>query len=136
MNVPIVRLFAVVVALFAVLVLFTSRWTVFEASSLNNNPLNVRTLLDELQIKRGQILADDGTVLARSVPAPQNTWSRFYPTRDLFSQAVGYSIAAQGREAGLGSIFGQLLGGHALRLWVERRVPARWSRSIRAQVRY
>jgi len=123
MNVPIVRLFAVVVALFAVLVLFTSRWTVFEASSLNNNPLNVRTLLDELQIKRGQILADDGTVLARSVPAPQNTWSRFYPTRDLFSQAVGYSIAAQGREAGLeqsagpelrgvqtglGSIFGQL----------------------------
>jgi penicillin-binding protein A len=99
---PIVRLFGVVVLLFALLVVFTSRWTVFEASSLNNNPLNVRTLLDELQIKRGRILADDGkTVLARSVPAPQHTWTRFYPTRQLFSQAVGYSIAAQGREAGL-----------------------------------
>jgi peptidoglycan glycosyltransferase len=123
MNTPIVRLFAVVILLFGLLVFFTSRWTVFEASSLNSNPLNVRTLLDELQIKRGEILADDGTVLARSVPAPQHTWTRFYPTRGLFSQAVGYSIAAQGREAGLeqsagpelrgvqtglGSIFGQL----------------------------
>jgi penicillin-binding protein A len=101
MSGPIVRLFGVVILLFALLVLFTSRWTVFEASSLNNNPLNVRTLLDELQIKRGQILADDGTVLARSVPAPQHTWSRFYPAPDVFSQAVGYSIAAQGRQAGL-----------------------------------
>jgi penicillin-binding protein A len=99
---PIVRLFGVVVLLFALLVLFTSRWTVFQASSLNNNPLNVRTLLDELQIKRGRILADDGkTVLARSEPAPQHTWTRFYPTRQLFSQPVGYSIAAQGRAAGL-----------------------------------
>jgi peptidoglycan glycosyltransferase len=99
---PIVRLFGVVVLLFALLVFFTSRWTVFQASSLNNNPLNVRTLLDELQIKRGRILADDGkTVLARSEPAPQHTWTRFYPTRGLFSQPVGYSIASQGREAGL-----------------------------------
>jgi peptidoglycan glycosyltransferase len=99
---PIVRLFGVIVLLFAVLVVFTSRWTVFQASSLNNNPLNVRTLLDELQIKRGRILADDGkTVLARSVPAPQNTWTRTYPTGSLFSQPTGYSIAAQGRQAGL-----------------------------------
>jgi len=96
---------------------------VFEASSLNNNPLNVRTLLDELQIKRGRILADDGTVLARSVAAPQHTWTRTYPTGSLFSQVVGYSIATQGRSAGLeqsagpdvrgvqtglSSIFGQL----------------------------
>jgi peptidoglycan glycosyltransferase len=124
MSSPIVRLFGVVMLLFALLVFFTSRWTVFQASSLNNNPLNVRTLLDELQIKRGEILADDGTVLARSVPAPQHTWTRTYPPPPgLFSQAVGYSIAAQGRQAGLeqsagpdlrgvqtglSSIFGQL----------------------------
>jgi len=108
---PIVRLFGVVVLLFALLVVFTSRWTVFEASSLNSNPLNVRTLLDELQIKRGEILADDGTVLARSVPAPQHTWTRFYPTREEFSQAVGYSIAAQGRQAGLEQSAGSYLRG-------------------------
>jgi penicillin-binding protein A len=123
MSGPIVRLFGVIVLLFALLVFFTSRWTVFEASSLNNNPLNVRTLLDELQIKRGRILADDGTVLARSVPASDNTWGRTYPNGPLFAHAVGYSIAAQGRAAGLeqslapdlrglqtglSSIFGQL----------------------------
>ncbi|HSC04256.1 MAG TPA: hypothetical protein VLC49_13075, partial [Solirubrobacteraceae bacterium] len=80
MSGPIVRLFGFFVLLFALLVVFTSRWTVFQASSLTNNPLNVRTLLDELQIKRGRILADDGkTVLARSVPAPQHTWTRTYP---------------------------------------------------------
>jgi peptidoglycan glycosyltransferase len=74
---------------------------VFEASKLDNNVLNVRTLIDELKIKRGRILADDGTVLARSVAGPDSTWKRFYPTRQLFAQAVGYSIAAQGRAAGL-----------------------------------
>ena len=123
MNGPIVRLFGVIVLLFALLIVFTSRWTVFEASSLNNNPLNVRTLLDELQIKRGQILADDGTVLAKSVPAAGNTWGRTYPDGPLFAQPVGYSIAAKGEAAGLeqslapdlrglqtglSSIFGQL----------------------------
>ena len=101
MNAPIVRLFGVVVALFAVLVVFTSRWTVFDASKLDNNPLNVRTLIDELKIKRGRILAADGTVLARSVPAPGGTWSRTYPTGPLFAQPVGYSILAKGESAGL-----------------------------------
>ena len=107
-SAPIVRLFGVVVVLFALLVSFTSRWTVFEASSLNNNPLNVRTLLDELQIKRGRILADDGTVLAKSVPAPGGTWSRTYPTAALFAQPVGYSIAAQGGRPGSSSPPGRI----------------------------
>ena len=122
-NAPIARLFGVVILLFALLVVFTSRWTVFQASSLNNNTLNVRTLLDELKIKRGRILADDGTVLAKSVPAPGGTWSRTYPTANLFAQPVGFSIAAKGEAAGLeqsagpdlrgvqtglSSIFGQL----------------------------
>lgn len=101
MNGPIVRVFGVVVALFALLVVFTSRWTVFEAKKLNDNVLNKRTLIDELKIKRGRILADDGTVLAKSVRAAGGTWSRTYPTGPLFAQAVGYSIAAKGEAAGL-----------------------------------
>lgn len=101
MNVPIIRLFALTVALFAVLLIWTSRWTVFDAKSLNNNTLNSRTLIDELKIKRGRILADDGTVLAKSVPAVAHTWKRSYPSGPLFAQAVGYSIASQGRSAGL-----------------------------------
>jgi len=111
MNVPIARLFGVIVLLFALLVVWTSRWTVFDAGALNNDVLNRRTLIDELKIKRGRIIADDGTVLARSVPAAAGTYTRFYPTSNLFAHAVGYSIAAQGRSAGLERSRGDALRG-------------------------
>ncbi len=124
MNAPIARLFGVVILLFALLVVFTSRWTVFEASSLNNNTLNVRTLLDELKIKRGRILADDGTVLAKSVPAPGRTWNRHVPDRRACSPSRSDSRSpprarrpgsrsppvrsCAACRPGLSSIFGQL----------------------------
>jgi len=66
-NQPILRLFGVVAVLFALLVVFTSRWTVFEAKSLRDNPLNARELLQQQRIERGSILAANGTVIARSV---------------------------------------------------------------------
>jgi penicillin-binding protein A len=110
-NAPIARLFGVIVLLFALLVVWTSRWTVFDAGALNNDVLNRRTLIDELKIKRGRIIADDGTVLARSVPAAGGTYTRFYPTSNLFAHAVGYSIAAQGRSAGLERSRGDALRG-------------------------
>ena len=50
MNKAVLRLYIVVLILFAVLVGFTSRWTVFEASALRDNPLNQRTLLEERKI--------------------------------------------------------------------------------------
>ena len=37
-NTPIGRLFGLVLVLFALLVAFTSRWTVFEAEALRDNP--------------------------------------------------------------------------------------------------
>jgi peptidoglycan glycosyltransferase len=103
MSTPIVRLFGLIVVLFALLVVWTSRWTVLDASSLNRNALNVRPLLAELRVKGGRILANDGTVLAKPVPGPGGTWGRTYPTASLFAQPIGYSIAAQGRSAGLES---------------------------------
>lgn len=124
MSSQIARLFTVVVVLFALLIVWTTRWTVIDASKLNSNALNRLTVVDELRIKRGRILADDGkTVLARSVPAGGHTWRRTYPTAQLFAQAVGYSNAAEGQaggleqsdgsdlrglQTGLDSIFGQL----------------------------
>ena len=66
MNRQIVQLFGLFTLLFAVLLVFTSRWTVFEASSLEDNPDNRRPLIEEQKIPRGLILANDGTVLARS----------------------------------------------------------------------
>ena len=97
MTPQITRLFGLIVALFALLAVFTTRWTVIDASKLNNSSLNHLTLVQELRIKRGRILADDGaTVLARSIPAGGGTWKRTYPTGSLFAQAVGYSNVAQG----------------------------------------
>jgi peptidoglycan glycosyltransferase len=122
-SAQITRVFVVIVALFGLLLVFTTRWTVIDASKLASNPLNARTLIDEMKIKRGQILADNGEVLAKSVPGPQQTWNRSYPAGPLFAHPVGYSIPAKGEAAGLelsasaylrgiqtglSSIFGQL----------------------------
>jgi len=124
-NASITKLFGVVVVLFALLIGWTSRWTVFDAASLAANSLNKRTLVDALRIKRGRILADDGSVLARSVRAPGQTWTRTYPTGSLFAQPIGYfnalqgqafglersrGTALQGLQTGLSSVFGQLGG--------------------------
>lgn len=91
MNRPIIRLYGFIVLLFALLVAFTSRWTVFEASSLRENPLNARRLLEQERIDRGRILAANGAVLARSVRESEGVYQRTYPTGEEFAHAVGYS---------------------------------------------
>jgi peptidoglycan glycosyltransferase len=100
MNRPIVRLYGLVALLFLALIAFTSRWTIFEASSLRSNPLNRRKLLEQERIERGPILAKDGTVLARSVRGPEGTFQRTYPTGAQFAHAIGYSYTSLG-QAGL-----------------------------------
>ncbi len=96
MNRPIVRLFGLVVLLFAVLVAFTSRWTIFEASALRENPENHRGFLEQQRIPRGEIVAADGTVLARSVRREEGIYERVYPTGSLFANAIGYYFPTPG----------------------------------------
>jgi peptidoglycan glycosyltransferase len=110
MNAPIARLFVVVMVLFAVLVGFTSRWTVFDANALRDNPKNRRELLEEQKIRRGLIRAGDATVLARSLKQPDDSYVRTYPEGRLFSHAVGYSFVRQGR-AGLERYYDDDLSG-------------------------
>jgi len=110
MNAPIARLFVVVVVLFAVLVAFTSRWTVFDANALRDNPKNHRQLIEEQQIRRGLIRAGDDSVLARSIQQPDKSYVRTYPSGRLFSHAVGYSFVRQGR-AGLERFYDDDLSG-------------------------
>jgi peptidoglycan glycosyltransferase len=101
MNRSIVRLFAVVILLFSVLVVWTSRWTVFSATALNNNGLNKLSFFASLKVKRGEIRAANGEVLAKSVKQPGGLWKRVYPHGSLFSQAVGYFLPESGQYAGL-----------------------------------
>jgi peptidoglycan glycosyltransferase len=109
-NAPIARLFVVVVVLFGVLVAFTSRWTVFGAEALRDNPKNRRELLEEQRIHRGLIRAGDDTVLARSLKQADDSYVRTYPQGRLFSHAVGYSFVRQGR-AGLERYYDDDLSG-------------------------
>ena len=97
MNRPIVRLYGFVVVLFALLIGFTSRWTVFEASSLRANALNKRGVLQQQRIDRGEIVAASGAVLARSVRGPEGTYRRTYPSGSEFTPAVGYSYMTLGQ---------------------------------------
>jgi peptidoglycan glycosyltransferase len=101
-SAQIMKLFAVIVVLFALLVVWTTRWTVLDATALNDNPLNSRTLITALKVKRGRIVANNGETLARSVKQKKSGFfTRTYPTGSLFAQAVGYSNLERGQSAGL-----------------------------------
>jgi peptidoglycan glycosyltransferase len=90
---PILRLYGTVVLLFAVLVGFTSYWSVFDAEALRDQPANHRDELQEQRIPRGTIRTADGEVIARSTKQPDKTYRRRYPLGDLFGHPVGYSFA-------------------------------------------
>jgi peptidoglycan glycosyltransferase len=99
MNRQIVKLFGLIVALFAVLIGFTSYWSVFDAEALKEKDANKRPLLEQQQIQRGRILAADGTVIARSVPKGQGSARRYvrrYPEGSLYGHPIGYSFVQQG----------------------------------------
>jgi penicillin-binding protein A len=100
MNRQIVKLFGFLLALYALLFGFTSYWSIFDADSLEANQANRRPLLEEQQIKRGTIVADDGTVIARSRPVGSGNnriYVRHYPQGALFGNPIGYSFVTQGR---------------------------------------
>lgn len=97
MNTAIVRLFLFICLLFALLIGWTSRWTVFEQEDLEANALNKRPVLEEQRIPRGPIRARDGTALARSVRNRDGSYTRRYPAGNLFPQTLGYSYLTLGR---------------------------------------
>lgn len=112
MNTSVSRLFGLVLVLFALLVGFTSRWTVFEAEALRDNDNNRRELLAEQLIKRGLIRADNGDVLAGSRALPQERFGRRYPTGPLFAHAIGCTSIDRGRS-GIEDYYNDPLTGRA-----------------------
>src|SRR4051812_90424 len=99
MNAQVVKLFGLVTLLFAVLIGFTSYWSVFDAEALKDKRVNKRPLLEAQQIRRGRILADDGTLIAKSIPKGHGEALRYvrrYPEGSLFGHPIGYSFVTQG----------------------------------------
>jgi peptidoglycan glycosyltransferase len=126
-NRQIVKLFAFIVVLFAILVGFTSYWSVFDAKALKEKEVNRRPLLEQQQIRRGRILAADGTVIAKSVGKGKGSSKRYvrrYPEGALFGHPIGYSFVRHGdseferfhneeligEESEFGSILEEILG--------------------------
>jgi peptidoglycan glycosyltransferase len=126
-NRQIVKLFLFIVALFGVLVGFTSYWSVFDAKALKEKEVNRRPLLEQQQIRRGRILTADGTVIAKSVAEGrkgEQVYVRRYPEGALFGHPIGYSFVRYGdseferyhneeligEESEFSSILDQILG--------------------------
>ena len=109
MNTQIIKLFGLFTLLFALLVGFTSWWSVLDADTQKERSSNRRALIEEQTIPRGLVFARDGrTVLAKNIsrgpredtPRARNlrTFVRTYPEGPLFGHAVGYSFLRNGRR--------------------------------------
>jgi peptidoglycan glycosyltransferase len=100
-NRQIIKLFVFIVVLFGVLVGFTSYWSVFDAKALKEKTSNRRPLLEQQQIPRGRILADDGSVIAKSFSKGHGSskrYTRHYPYGKLFGHPIGYSFIEYGQS--------------------------------------
>jgi peptidoglycan glycosyltransferase len=100
LNPPIVRLYGLLLLLFAALVGFTSYWAVFDSTALKDNPQNRRPLIVEQTVKRGTIKTDDGVVVAESHPVgggKNPVYVRSYPQGSPFANPVGYSFVQTGQ---------------------------------------
>jgi penicillin-binding protein A len=101
-NAPILKLFVLVLVLFAALVGMTSYNSVINAEEYRDNALNKRPQIEQAQIRRGTIRARDGSLLARSVKDEDGLYERRYPGRARrFSHVLGYDYALGIGRAGL-----------------------------------
>ena len=99
MNTPITRIYIAVLVLFALLVAFTSNWSVFDAEELEAKTENKRPLLEAQQIERGKIFSSDGELIAESIPEGEGESLRYvrqYPKGELFGNPIGYSFFTEG----------------------------------------
>jgi penicillin-binding protein A len=98
-NRQIRRLGAGMLVLYAALFVQLNVVQVLRADEYNDHPVNNRAVVRDYSRPRGQILAADGTVLARSVPVEGRIGrQREYPTGDLFGPVTGYFSFATGAD--------------------------------------
>jgi penicillin-binding protein A len=101
LNAPILRLYGLLLVMFATLVGFTTYWTIFDAEDLQEKPDNRRSLIEAQRIERGTITTVDGAVIAESVPqgrGSQRIYTRRYPQGELFGHPIGYSFIELGNS--------------------------------------
>ncbi len=92
MNRALRRIAIASLVMFAVLMLNVNYLQAFQADSLTSKPSNVRAFEQQFQQQRGQIVASDGTVLAKSVPTKNVIYKfqRQYPHGPEYAPVTGY----------------------------------------------
>jgi peptidoglycan glycosyltransferase len=86
--------------LLAALIVATTYWQTWASASLADKQDNAIQRVAQFRIKRGEIRAADGTLLATNVRrrvGGQTLYFRRYPTGPLFAHLVGYSTQVRSR---------------------------------------
>jgi penicillin-binding protein A len=96
---------------FVVLFLQLNYIQIFAAERMANNPANVRALLQEYSIKRGDIITYDGVRVAHSHATHQKLkYLRTYPEGALYGQITGFYSILYGADRIENSYNDELLG--------------------------
>ena len=92
MNTSIRKVTLAITVVFLALFINLQVVQVARSHQYSTDPRNPRLLARELNIKRGEILAADGTVLAESQATGNKSypWRRVYPEKNLFGHITGY----------------------------------------------
>ena len=92
MNTSIRKVTLAITVVFLALFINLQVVQVARSHQYSTDPRNPRLLARELNIKRGEILAADGTVLAESQATGNKgyPWRRVYPEKNLFGHITGY----------------------------------------------
>jgi peptidoglycan glycosyltransferase len=107
---------AFMIVCFLILFVQLNRLTIFEAATLNKNPINTRAVIRDFSTPRGTITSADNAVLARSVPSKDHfKLQREYPEGDLFGHVTGFFSLNLGAD-GVEREYGNELAGRTLDL--------------------
>jgi peptidoglycan glycosyltransferase len=116
MNRAIRRVYVVLASGLVLLLGFTAYWQLWAEPSLAARRDNAHQVVQQLSIRRGLILAADGTKLATNRGATtadgRKVFQRRYPTQKMFAHVVGYSSATDGRAGVERSANDYLVGAH------------------------
>jgi peptidoglycan glycosyltransferase len=110
------RLGIVLMVLFVALFLQLNNLQVLQADKLADDPRNTRNATRDFSRDRGQVLAADGAVLARSV-ATDGPFERLrqYPEHELFAHVTGYFSFTYGAD-GVERTYNKVLAGRDLEI--------------------
>jgi penicillin-binding protein A len=102
MNRALRRIAIASLLMFGLLLVNVNYLQAFQADGLTSKPSNVRAFEQQFQQQRGQIVANDGAVLAKSVATNNKIYKfrRHYPDGPMYSAVTGYDsiFGASGLE--------------------------------------